>query len=339
MVVVLAVVLAVVFLRTRRPGPAGRKAAPAGIAPRGFQSADQPGYLAPMVVNPAYVVPDEVEGDYLAPVASNPDYAVATTIKAGRGGHMYEYSAADAPEGQYAYAEADAAEPAEYMAGGAPMYAEPSPMTAYVQQARLGGIYATVATPFDDDSDESDTPDGPLSLGPSIYSAGPATRTVYAQPEEHDSAAVWAAAELWLDLPTRCTKATAERLLLASAEPGSFLLRSKTGGGGRVLSVWSAAGKALHYRIDEADGMFMLRDTKVAEASYTSLQGLIVGHVHSGTALPVDGVVLTACLPPPGAAAASSDCAVPVANVEPKPKKGFTRTPSVYGFGDDFTEL
>ena len=142
-VVCLVVVLAVIFLRTRRQRPAGRKAAAARIA----ESADQPGYLAPMVCNPAYVVPDVLEGDYLAPVTSNPGYAVASTIKAGQGGHVYEYAEADAdtPEGLYAEAQVDAAEPAEYMAGCTPVYAEPSPLTAYVQDARIGGIYATAA--------------------------------------------------------------------------------------------------------------------------------------------------------------------------------------------------
>ena len=126
---------------------------------------------------------------------------------------------------------------------------------------------------------------------------------LYALPSEQDNAAVWTATKVWLDLAVTFTKADAESLLSGSANPGSFLIRSKTGGGGgRVLSVRTASSKVVHYRIDELDGMFTLLDTKGAEIAYTSLEGLVRGHVHTGTTLPADGVALSICVPPPATA-------------------------------------
>ena len=146
-------------------------------------------------------------------------------------------------------------------------------------------------------------------------------RSTYAVPHQADHGGVWHTAQMWLGLPTGLTKAEAAATLSGpSCTAGSFLVRSQSGGNGLALSVRSATGQVVHYRIDADGGMFTLLDTKRSEPQFTSLENLIMSYVYAGETVPANGVALTNCIPPPIGTGGS----------------GFLRKASVYnGFGDD----
>ena len=252
-------------------------------------------------------------------------------MTAGQAEALYNLGADQAEEEQYALASPGG--------GGVPsLYAVASPDR---------GLSQTVFW-YADDHGQS-TSDGAIYTADAGQSGLAPLTDIYAQPTKQDHAAVWAVAKQWLGLPAALiTKAYAESLLAGPAQPGAFLIRSKTGGGGgQVLSVQSASAKVVHHRIDESDGMFTLLDTNVAEAAFTSLERLILGHVHTGTVLPATGVSLGICVPPPaalrGVAPAAEDELVEIDGFGGKPAGEFLRStgsmsrkPSVY---DGFAEI